>query len=145
MTPTDGASLFYTTHDPHTLQHLRQYVLHTLFIPPAPSPGAVPGDSSAPTPYRNPFPFNEKPNILDRDHILVPSGWDSWGKIAVLRDGFEAKPWGEAWDYDLEAASDSNQVEDETEKGIKALYAELVPDQSIKVSLAVILAKSVSY
>ena len=103
-----------------------------LFIPPAPSLGAASTESTAP--YRNPFLFTEKPNILDRDHILVPSGWDSWGKIAVLRDGFESKPWGEAWDRDLEVTSGSHEVLDESEKGIKSLYAELVPDQSVKVS-----------
>ena len=50
---------------------------------------------------RNPFPFVHKPNTLDRDRIVVPGGWDSWGKIVVLRDGFDAKAWGEAWLRDL--------------------------------------------
>ena len=60
-------------------------------------------------PHRNPFKFSEKPNILDRDRILVPAGWDSWGKIGVLREGFDAKAWGEAWDRDIEASNDGNQ------------------------------------
>ena len=52
---TDGASLFYTTPQPTTLNVLRQYALHVLFVPPAPSPdGAF--DSTA-APVRNPFPF----------------------------------------------------------------------------------------
>ncbi len=54
-------------------------------------------------PARNLFPFAHKPNTLDRDRIVVPAGWDSWGKIGVLRDGFDAKMWGEAWERDLEA------------------------------------------
>ena len=59
---------------------------------PAPSPdGAL--DSTA-APVRNPFPFVHKPNTLDRDRIVVPAGWVSWGKIAVLRDGFDAKAVG---------------------------------------------------
>ena len=98
----DGASLFYTTPQPTTLNVLRQYTLHVLFVPPAPSPdGAL--DSTA-APVRNPFPFVHKPNTLDRDRIVVPAGWDSWGKIVVLRDGFDAKAWGEAWERDLSSA-----------------------------------------
>ena len=75
-------------------------------------------------PVRKLFPFVHRPNTLDRDRIVVPIGWDSWGKISVLRDGFDAKAWGEAWERDLEG---------ETETGAKRLYANLVPDQGSKV------------
>ncbi|KAH8118671.1 dynein light intermediate chain-domain-containing protein [Phellopilus nigrolimitatus] len=124
-----GASLFYTTPTPPILHHLRQYALHMLFVPPAPAPGLPSAEAVAP--HRNPFPFVEKPNILDRDRILVPSGWDSWGKIAVLRDGFDAKLWGEAWDNDLEAGADAQEVNG-SEPRARALYADLVPDRGIK-------------
>jgi hypothetical protein len=77
-------------------------------------------------PVRNIFPFSHKPNTLDRDRIVVPAGWDSWGKIAVLRDGFDAKMWGEAWERDLDA--------EDGEPGAKKTYANLVPDQGSKVS-----------
>ncbi|KAI0720370.1 dynein light intermediate chain [Cerioporus squamosus] len=120
-----GAGLFYTTPQPATLQVLRQYALHTLFMPPAPSPAmASAGEVTAPP--RNPFPFQHKPNALDRDKIVIPAGWDSWGKIAVLRDGFDAKLWGEAWENDLDGSDD--------DAGPKAtrLYASLVPDLSRK-------------
>ena len=119
----DGASLFYTTPTPQTLTQLRQYAFHMLFVPPAPSPGLT-GTAEVVAPHRNPFPFAEKPNILDRDRILVPSGWDSWGKVAVLRDGFDAKSWSEAWDRDLEGDGGP---------GAKVMYAELVPDRGVKV------------
>jgi hypothetical protein len=36
----DSASLFYTTPQPTTLNVLRQYALHVLFVPPAPFPAA---------------------------------------------------------------------------------------------------------
>lgn len=122
----DGAALFYTTPLPQTLQVLRQYVLHLLFAPPAPSPGLT---TDAVAPVRNLFPFLHKANTLDRDRIVVPTGWDSWGKITVLREGFDAKAWGEAWENDLE------QVESEPEQpGVKKLYGSLVPDQGPKVS-----------
>lgn len=91
----DGAALFYTTPQPATLATLRQYTLHLLF-----APGPHPADSP---PLKYPFPFAYRPNTLDRDRIVVPAGWDSWGKIAVLRDGFDAAKWGEAWEKDLDA------------------------------------------
>ncbi|ELU45645.1 dynein 1 light intermediate chain [Rhizoctonia solani AG-1 IA] len=91
-----GAALFYTTTQPAVLSVLRSYVLHFLFM----APFVQPGETAIP--HKNPFPFNSRPNTLDRDRIVVPAGWDSWGKIGVLRDGFDAQRWGEAWDKDLE-------------------------------------------
>ncbi|KAF9450664.1 hypothetical protein P691DRAFT_809945 [Macrolepiota fuliginosa MF-IS2] len=122
-----GASLFYTTPQPATLQVLRQHALHLLFMPPPPSP-AMGGGTDAPAPVRNPFPFQFKPNTLDRDRIVVPAGWDSWGKIAVLREGFDAKTWGEAWERDLDEAAGQGTGE----AGAKRLFASLVPDQGEK-------------
>ncbi|KXN92343.1 Cytoplasmic dynein 1 light intermediate chain 1 [Leucoagaricus sp. SymC.cos] len=121
-----GASLFYTTPQPTTLQVLRQHALHLLFMPPPPSP-IIGGGPEAQAPIRNPFPFQHKPNTLDRDHIMVPVGWDSWGKIAVLREGFDAKSWGEAWERDLEETD--GQGTGSGEAGAKKLFAMLVPDQ----------------
>ncbi|KAI9457300.1 dynein light intermediate chain-domain-containing protein [Russula earlei] len=122
-----GAALFYTTPGPTTLNILRQYTLHVLFVPPAPAPdGALDGVAA---PARNPFPFLHKPNTLDRDRIVVPAGWDSWGKIAVLRDGFDAKAWGEAWEYDLSSESGASG---RSEGGARKQYAVLVPDQGLK-------------
>lgn len=79
---------------------------------------------------RNPFPFAHKPNALDRDHIVIPTGWDSWGKINILREGFDNKLWGEAWERDLE------QDDSDEEPGAKALYAALVADQGVKVNFS---------
>lgn len=124
----DGAALFYTTPVPSTLQILRQYALHLLFMPPAPSP-SVTASSEVQAPVRKIFPFTHKPNTLDRDRIVVPAGWDSWGKISVLRDGFDAKMWGEVWERDL--AGEEGQPSSET--SAKKAYANLVPDQGVKV------------
>ncbi|KAJ6515451.1 dynein light intermediate chain-domain-containing protein [Mycena sanguinolenta] len=120
-----GAGLFYTTPHPTTLLTLRQYALHMLFLPPAPSP-AVASGAEPPAPVRNPFPFTQKPNYLDRDRIVVPAGWDSWGKITIMREEFEARTWGEAWERDLDA--DGEVLTD----GAKALFSTLVPDQGVK-------------
>ncbi|KIJ37388.1 hypothetical protein M422DRAFT_33726 [Sphaerobolus stellatus SS14] len=120
-----GAALFYTTQQPQTLSILRQYILHLLFAPPAPSVAF--GSVDPPAPARNPFPFPHRPNILDRDRVVVPAGWDSWGKIAVLRDGFDAKSWGEAWEHDLENEADDGSV------GAKEMFPALVGgDQGVK-------------
>ncbi|KAJ7797310.1 dynein light intermediate chain-domain-containing protein [Mycena olivaceomarginata] len=122
-----GAGLFYTTPHPTTLQILRQYALHMLFIPPAPSP-AVASGAEPPAPVRNLFPFTHKPNYLDRDRIVVPAGWDSWGKITIMREEFEARAWGDAWERDLDAADGEPPAAD----GAKALFSALVPDQGVK-------------
>ena len=71
----DGASLFYTTPQPTTLNVLRQYALHALSVPPTSIPDGVLDGTAAPV--RNPFPFVHKPNTLDHDGIVVPAGWDS--------------------------------------------------------------------
>jgi hypothetical protein len=74
-----------------TLNVLHQYVLHVLFLPPNHFPdGAL---DSTMAPVRIPFPFVNKPNTLDRDRVVVPAGWDSWGKIVMLHDDFDVKAW----------------------------------------------------
>jgi dynein light intermediate chain 1, cytosolic len=43
-----------------------------------------------------------KPNVIDRDKIVVPPNWDSWGKIRVLRDGFDVEAVAQGWAIDLD-------------------------------------------
>ena len=117
--------MFYIPPQPANLQILRQHALHLLFMPPAPTPSS----SEAQPPVRDLFPFVQKPNTLERDWILVPAGWDSWGKFSVMRDDFDAKMWGEAWERDLEAS----ELET-SEAGAKKAYATLVRDQESKVN-----------
>lgn len=93
-------------------------------MPPAPSLG-----SETATNFRSPFPFTQKANVLDRDRVFVPAGWDSTGKIAVVRDGFDEKMWREAWGMDLENVEDLSQSQ-----GASKTFAELVPDLGPKVS-----------
>ncbi|KAF9534136.1 dynein light intermediate chain-domain-containing protein [Crepidotus variabilis] len=143
-----GAALFYTTPLPTTLQILRQYALHLLFMPPAPPPGHALASSlsgplvdqhsvvNATSGVRKAFPFSHKPNTLDRDRIVVPAGWDSYGKITVLRDGFDCKMWGEAWERDLENdGNDDAGTPGELSAGAKKAYAGMVPDQGPKPTL----------
>lgn len=43
-----------------------------------------------------------KPNVIDRDKVLVPPNWDSWGKIRVLREGFDVEAINKGWSIDIE-------------------------------------------
>lgn len=44
-----------------------------------------------------------KHNVIDRDKILVPSNWDSWGKIRIIREGFDMEAVGTAWSIEIQA------------------------------------------
>lgn len=43
-----------------------------------------------------------KHNVTDRDHILVPPSWDSWGKIRILTEGFDVEGASQAWSQDIQ-------------------------------------------
>ena len=45
---------------------------------------------------------NLKHNVIDRDKILVPPNWDSWGKISVLREGFDVEGVSSGWSSDTQ-------------------------------------------
>ena len=40
--------------------------------------------------------------MVDRDQILVPPNWDSWGKIRVLREGFDVEGVSNGWGPDMD-------------------------------------------
>ncbi|KAF8303395.1 hypothetical protein DL93DRAFT_2127394 [Clavulina sp. PMI_390] len=112
-----SAALFYTTPQPNTLSTLRRYVLHFLFKLPLLLP-----DSPL---LAYPFLFTSTPTTLDRDRILVPAGWDSWGKIAVLMDGFDASR-SEAWERDLNADGEQELPRG----GARALFREIIGEDT---------------
>lgn len=39
---------------------------------------------------------------MDRDKVLVPPNWDSWGKIRVLREGFDVEGTSSGWSTDIQ-------------------------------------------
>ncbi|KAL1971032.1 hypothetical protein VTN77DRAFT_2866 [Rasamsonia byssochlamydoides] len=43
-----------------------------------------------------------KHNVIDRDKILVPANWDSWGKIRIIREGFDIEGVGNAWSIEIQ-------------------------------------------
>lgn len=113
LLPSDGAAMFYTSmSQPVSLTQLRAYTLHFLFMPPAPPPDTPP--------LKYLFPFRQRPNLLDRDRIALPAGWDTWGKIGFVRENFDCAKWSEAWDKELEDGGNGGAT------GAKALYAELI-------------------
>lgn len=44
-----------------------------------------------------------KHNVIDRDKVLVPPNWDSWGKIRALREGFDLEGTSNGWSTDIQA------------------------------------------
>ncbi|KAI9676100.1 MAG: hypothetical protein M1817_000843 [Caeruleum heppii] len=56
-----------------------------------------------------------KHNVVDRDRVLVPPNWDSWGKIRVLKDGFDVEGISAGWSTDIarrDEASPTLQAQD---------------------------------
>lgn len=43
-----------------------------------------------------------KHNVIDRDKVLIPPNWDSWGKIRVLREGFDVEGISSGWSIDVQ-------------------------------------------
>ncbi|SGY37841.1 BQ5605_C003g01898 [Microbotryum silenes-dioicae] len=136
-----GAALFFTSHSrPMTFARLRSYILHRLFSPPpttvsaptalgnqADEAGSVPTSTlplNAVGSALKAFPFNHRANVVDREEVLVPSGWDSWGKIRVLRDRFDPEAFSRAWDDDVR----SGLGEVSTRGGAVAMYEDIVVD-----------------
>ncbi|KAJ1835073.1 hypothetical protein LPJ63_001431 [Coemansia sp. RSA 2711] len=74
-----GAALVYTsTHNPDSFDALYRYIAHRLL--------------AAPRAFRA--------NVVDRDAVFVPAGWDSAAKIAYLREPFSAAAAQDAWAAD---------------------------------------------
>ncbi|KAL1957723.1 hypothetical protein VTO42DRAFT_5566 [Malbranchea cinnamomea] len=48
-----------------------------------------------------------KHNVIDRDKILVPSNWDSWGKIRIIREGFDIEGVGTSWSIEIQEPPES--------------------------------------
>jgi dynein light intermediate chain 1 len=111
-----GGALFFTSQKkPQSLLRLRSYVLHRLFGQLVSSSSTLQGATSSTTATTTGtvttnarlFPFPYKANVVDRDEVLIPMGWDSWGKIKILRDGFDPSVVGNGWLLDLEKPSRS--------------------------------------
>ncbi|CAO3600452.1 unnamed protein product [Absidia cylindrospora] len=102
-----GAALFYTsTLRPYTFHNLRQYILHRVL-----------------TTATKTYPYLIKAQVVERDGVAVPSGWDSWGKIRVLRDGFDCEAVNQGWDADMESLLDRQP---HSAHGARGIYEEAI-------------------
>ncbi|GAA5891896.1 hypothetical protein JCM8208_002927 [Rhodotorula glutinis] len=162
-----GAAVFYTAQTlPSSYAKLRQYIVHRLFssspsstsLAPPSSAAQPTSPSSAVTSTRSAssapstaasFPFPHRANVVDREAVLVPAGWDSWGKIRILRERFDCEAVGRGWEVDLErkgaaaregvsASADGG----EGERGLESEYGMVVvdfdaEDSKVNLSLAV--------
>ncbi|TPX11089.1 uncharacterized protein E0L32_007950 [Thyridium curvatum] len=78
-----------------------------------------------------------KHNVIDRDKIVVPPNWDSWGKIRVLREGFEVEGISNAWSVDLNQdfplPETNGEPADESELASSAVlqYEQSIQDPSV--------------
>jgi dynein light intermediate chain 1, cytosolic len=84
-----------------------------------------------------------KHNVIDRDKVVLPPNWDSWGKIRVLREGFDVEGVNQGWSIDIEqplnptsdAATKGQAGEDgqpsEEPVGAVALYEETIRDPGL--------------
>ena len=82
LTEIDGASLIYTSSN--ATSQLPSLIHSTLGI----------------TSLLKRSPL--KHNVIDRDKIVVPPNWDSWGKIRVLGGTFEAEAVSQGWAEDID-------------------------------------------
>ena len=77
-----------------------------------------------------------KHNVVDRDQVLIPPNWDSWGKIRVLREGFDVEGTSTGWSIDIQAsasaaangAPETNDVESSPKDAILHTYECAITD-----------------
>lgn len=92
---TDGASLIYTT--PFLANSLQSLIHSSLGIHSLLKRQSL------------------KHNVIDRDKILVPANWDSWGKIRIIREGFDMEGVSTAWSIEIQDAPEPLDFEQPVE------------------------------
>ncbi|SPO27657.1 related to dynein light-intermediate chain [Ustilago trichophora] len=135
-----GAALFYTSSmRAQSIDILRSYLLHRLFTPSNVSLqsqqlsngntlSAATTSNSAAAGGVTVFGFPYRASTTDRDTLLVPAGWDSWGKIKALREPFDCRSMARGWENDCEieklrrsrGLAKTKEVEDQLEKELQA-------------------------
>ncbi|KAI1613834.1 dynein light intermediate chain 1, cytosolic [Exophiala viscosa] len=82
-----------------------------------------------------------KHNIVDRDKILIPPNWDSWGKIRILKDGFDPEAVGTAWAVEIQSPAEQT-LDFATTKGQKAVQTETETEAEAESQSAVLVYES---
>ncbi|KAJ3182345.1 Cytoplasmic dynein 1 light intermediate chain 2 [Geranomyces variabilis] len=86
---------------------------------------------------KSPYGPGRKPQVVERDNVFVPAGWDSWGKINILRTGFDCAAI--ANDADLNG-NDAHETSPATE-----IYQSVItvpPVQKLYTSEPVVVAEN---
>lgn len=65
--------------------------------------------------------------------MLVPSGWDSWGKIKILKEGFDCENVSEGWDVDMDAVIDRQKPGN---AGARGTYEEAIPNGESEIQVS---------
>ena len=73
---------------------------------------------------RNPL----KHNVIDRERILIPPNWDSWGKIRVLREGFDPEAVSNAWSVELQGQASHAADDQRATSGVLKIFQDNVHD-----------------
>ncbi|KAF2665479.1 hypothetical protein BT63DRAFT_377307 [Microthyrium microscopicum] len=73
-----------------------------------------------------------KHNTTDRDHILVPPNFDSWGKIRILTESFYVEDVSLAWTDDISTGLTENEMDTPPEKTQSATDAVAMYEEVIK-------------
>lgn len=113
MDISDGASLIYipsappstsiaTNAGPPPLQNLIHHLLSL-----APPSGGVSSTAAK---------QGLKHNVISRASILIPPNWDSWGKIRVLREGFDVEGISSMWSDELHRPLVERQLRGENDQ-----------------------------
>jgi dynein light intermediate chain 1 len=55
--------------------------------------------------------------VIDRDKILVPANWDSWGKIRIIREGFDMEGVSTAWSIEIQDPPEPIDQPSESDNG----------------------------
>ncbi|RVD82428.1 uncharacterized protein DFL_006855 [Arthrobotrys flagrans] len=84
-------------------------------------------------------------NVIERERVLVPPSWDSWGKIRVLRD-FDVEGVGSGWSVDIDfspaaASTTTLDLDAPVEGGAVELFEEVIRDSRSDDSLAALRPK----
>lgn len=80
-----------------------------------------------------------KAQVIERDTVFVPSGWDSWGKIKVLREGFDCEYVSDGWDADMDAVADRHNP---SSSGARGTYEEAIPNDELEIQVILFLTLS---
>ena len=68
-----------------------------------------------------------KHNVIDRDKILVPPKWDSWGKIRIIRDAFDAETVSERWTIEIQQPPETNLSFDKEKDTAVSMFESSIP------------------